>query len=445
MGRAIADTFAGDDDSAWGNINKLLNDYPGDRRTVEAIGQVAWSCRKVFDFRNARSLYQHVVERWPDHERAIYSQRGVILASIALKEKEAASAGVARLRETFSDHAEFAKMMSDVAEAYRESRHFAEARELHRYILENREDYDGAIFSQRGVILCSVELEDDPNTQAGIDRLLAEYGNHPKIADVSYQVARRLNYKDPVRAAQLYDRVIWERPDSDIGLFSGMNFGTLKVYAGDLEGGQAIFDEVLAANEGHPLLPKAVALVAEAYFDKGAERRIKKQSGEARMCYQKALVSFYRIMEELPETEYTTAWAHYFAGMCHEMLGEPALALQCYEKLVENWPDFERAWDAQFRVGRIYSDLGKAGKIPKDIADVEARAAYEAVVQDHPECLSAKAAQAWVEHYDRQAEETDKLKTAWEKMIAELPGSELAERGRQWLKENGFVNEGEGL
>ena len=92
MGQAIADTFAGDEDGAWANIEKLLNDYQDDNRAAEAVGQVAWCYRKMKDWENARTLYQHVVDNWPDNERAIYSQRGIILASIQLGDSHTAHA-----------------------------------------------------------------------------------------------------------------------------------------------------------------------------------------------------------------------------------------------------------------------------------------------------------------------------------------------------------------
>ncbi len=254
MGQAIADTFAGDEDAAWVNTQKLLNDYLTDGRAAEAVGQVAWCCRKMENWENARALYQHVVDTWPDNERAIYSQRGIILASIELEDFDAAEAATNDLLANYATHPALVDAMGDVAEAYAANVRFEKSRDLHRYIIEAFPSSGQAIWSQRSAISCSCRLKDEDAIDEGLERLFTDFRDHPNIVKAMYQVARRLNGVRDVRAKKAFQFVLERDRDGKLGLLSQVNMGGITIRSGDLKGGTATFGAIIDKYKDHPNL-----------------------------------------------------------------------------------------------------------------------------------------------------------------------------------------------
>jgi TolA-binding protein len=92
----------------------------------------------------------------------------------------------------------------------------------------------------------------------------------------------------------------------------------------------------------------------------------------------------------------TTAQAHYFSAACYRDLGDYAKAIEYYETVVDLWPDYEYAWNAQFLIGHSYEHLRNAGAVPVAEANPRIKAAYDQVVQKYPDCPAARAARNWL-------------------------------------------------
>jgi tetratricopeptide (TPR) repeat protein len=403
MGLAISSILAGEPDAGWAATQRLLNDYRTDNRAAEAVGQVAWCYRKQKDFQNARTLYQHVVDTWPGNERAIYSQRGIILTSIELKDANGEKAAIEKLFRDYSRHKDFVNVVSYVAEAYREKWQFKESRELHQYIVDKYPASDQAIWSQRSIVLSNIGLKDDPNTETGIEKLLKDYGGHRDVARVVYQVARSLNWQDDMKAKELYEYVLEKDGGGRFGALAKVNLGGVKLRNGDEKTARADFDKVLANCEGQPVWAEAVHLIAEAYWDQAAWKKSDGLASEHKQYIEKALVEWNRITEKSPEGAYHRAAAYYFSGRCYEKLGEVEKAIERYETLVETWPDYEYSWNAQYLIACSYEWLMRAERIHPREGAVKITDACQKVLMNYPESMAAKPAQIMLKKWIRTA------------------------------------------
>ncbi len=397
MGQAVADTYAGDDDAAWANIEKLLSDYSTDSRTAEAIGQVAWCCRKKKDWQKARVLYRHVVDHWPNNERTIYSQRGIILTSIELDDDPNAAIERERLIADYSQHEDYVKIVADVAEAYRDNRKFKESRDLHRHIVETFPGSHAAMLSQRGAILSSIGLGDDPNTEAGIEHLLSDFSNNSDIAQVVYQVGRALGHHDDQKAEKFFNYVIENAADDRFRALARVNLAAVKFRNDEEDGAFAGFDQILQDLQDKSILPEAAHLVAEAYLRQARYEEREYLSSEAATHYSHTLGMCMRIIEHMPHTAYFTPWAQHFAAECLLELGRPQEAVPLFQSACDLWPEYEHAAYTQFMVGRVYQTLKWRGDMSTPEAHAKMRQAFERVVKLWPDTSVAHNAKAWLE------------------------------------------------
>jgi len=102
--------------------------------------------------------------------------------------------------------------------------------------------------------------------------------------------------------------------------------------------------------------------------------------------YQKALTVWERIITQLPFSEPYTAHAYCFSAACYRELGRYEKAVEYFQKVVDSWPDYEYAWSAQCLIGECYEELRNSGGISKAEAEPEIEGAYQAVIDNYPDC-----------------------------------------------------------
>jgi TolA-binding protein len=108
---------------------------------------------------------------------------------------------------------------------------------------------------------------------------------------------------------------------------------------------------------------------------------------------------FERVAREFPGTT-PVPKACRSAGDCYRKLGEYEESIRCYKKVVDDYPDFETAWNALFQIGRNYEDLKKSGAIAKSEVDAKIKAAYEQLLEKYPSCPGARHARRWLSRYN---------------------------------------------
>ncbi len=400
MGQAIADTFAGDEDAAWVNTERLLNDYPDDSRAAEAVGQVAWCCRKVEDWENARTLYQHVVDTWPDNERAIYSQRGIILASLKLGDFDAADAATEGFIRHYAEHQDFVEVLATVAEGHKNRQRFETARELHQHIADQYPESDQAIWSQREAILGSIGLRDPQARNAGIAKLLEKFSKHPRVGEAAYQVARKLNWADRAKAGELYEFVTQKERNGRFGLLAQANLANHRLLNGDAQGAEALFAELWDRHKADPGFIEVATIMAEGCWHAMAVARGEQSAQEYQKSADRCLAMWQRIIDELPETEFHTAEAHFFAGECYWQRGQYPEAIEKYETVVERWPDFMHAGRAQLSIIRSIERMIQLQQVPKARAVQRVRQACRKLIADYPDYRGVGIAEATLKKWE---------------------------------------------
>jgi len=169
------------------------------------------------------------------------------------------------------------------------------------------------------------------------------------------------------------------------------------VNLGRLEEPYAIVDELLADFPGHPELPQAIFLIAEQYYYKAVGEGKKEPDSEVQDNLQKATTICEKIIQQFPSA--ITPGIYDLAADCYRHLGRYSKTMECYREIVSSWPDYERAWNAQFQIGYCSQQLKDTGVIPRSLADSVTKAAYEQVLKKYPHCPAARATKSWLDYH----------------------------------------------
>ncbi|MHC4528792.1 MAG: tetratricopeptide repeat protein, partial [Planctomycetota bacterium] len=157
---------------------QLLSGYSQVDGIAKAVDHVGDAYREWGQYEEALDAYQDVIARWPDAQHAVGSQSWIARMYIQLGDEPNAAGAVEKLMRDFSDHDALGTAVHDVAYTYHHTaRQYDEARKLYEWVVANRPDDSQAIRAQMGIAKVYIVRGDDPNAQAAIDKLIADYSH----------------------------------------------------------------------------------------------------------------------------------------------------------------------------------------------------------------------------------------------------------------------------
>jgi len=192
---------------------------------ADALAQLqqADAYMKDKNYEQAEAIYQQIVTDFPDSNDALEAQKQLTILYIKQDNQPQADAALQKLLTNFSERNGIAEAVNKVADHYRWSRQYEEARRLYQDVVDNWPDDEYAIWSQKSLATSNIQLGDDPNAAAAIEKLLTNFSEHKQIARAVYNVARTYSIsKRYEKACELYQYVIAGCIMTVVGSVDGM-------------------------------------------------------------------------------------------------------------------------------------------------------------------------------------------------------------------------------
>lgn len=168
-------SIANDDmETAGAAIDALLTNYPGNPRIARPLFDIAEHCQQFGKYQKAKELYQHVVDTWPQHASARWSQSGVAICHIGLGNMQAAEAATNKLLADFRGNVRMANCLYDIAHQYNRSGKHEKAKQLYQYGLDNWPTSRYATWTKIGLAQSYIGLGDKAAAEAITDGLTAK-------------------------------------------------------------------------------------------------------------------------------------------------------------------------------------------------------------------------------------------------------------------------------
>jgi len=392
MDVVISNLELGNDAEAQAATDKLIADFAGHPALPEALYGVADKYQDSQRHEQAIELFQYLADTWPESDGALPAQMDVVMSNLELGNDAEAEAALDKLIADFAAHPDLPDVLYHLANEYQGRQRHEQARQLYQYIADNRPKSDMAVQAQMDVVISNIALGDDPNAQAALDSLIADFNDRPGLPEALNEVAsqyeERRRYE---KAIELYQYIADNLPEEYVILSRGRLI-MLDIGLGNDANAQAALDSLIADFNDHPALPQAVFIIGEQYYNK-AFRDVKQGlDTEAKENFRKAIAVWERIITKLPPSAPYTARAYYFSGYCYTRSGEYGKAIQYYQKVADDWPKYEYAWHAQLRVARCYEVSARSGRISKADAAPHIRQACEKLLANYPGSKGVKEA-----------------------------------------------------
>ncbi|MHC4387745.1 MAG: tetratricopeptide repeat protein [Planctomycetota bacterium] len=402
-GVVISSIRLGDESAARTAIARLLADFPADQDVADVIYEIAEEYLRSGKTPEALRSYQRAVTNWSRSEDAMWAWAAVARLNIVLGDGAGAESAVEKLIYGFSSSSDIAKALDHIADQYRDRQKYSQARQLYQYIVNTWPDPQYAMEPQRSVVLSNIALGDDANAQASLNELITRFSDEPRLPKMLYEIA--LGYEQAGRydnARAVYKQIIQRHSDSSETLNIPLEIrraDTLSLAeAGDDSGAGDEVDNLIADFSGHEYLPTVVHEIAVQYHLKAYRLENEGLESQAMGCFREAAATFQKLIDQFPRSVVIPR-ACRSAGDCYRKLQEYEESIRCYQKIVDDHPGFETAWNALFLVGRNYEDLKKSGAIAKSEADSKTKAAYEQLLEKYPSCPGVRHARRWLSRY----------------------------------------------
>ncbi len=390
----------GDETNAEDATAKLLTNYSGHALIARAIHDVAQHYRYTQRYKKANALYQLVVETWPEAEHALWAQADLIKSYLAQGDDTAAEAAVEKLLTNFNESPLIARAIWDTGQYYRDLKKYENANQLYKHVVTNWPKGEHAIWAQADLIKSYLALADAPSAEAAVEKLIADFSWSEHIAraihDTAWEYRKLANY---AKADEL-DRYVIDRWPEDVqAMWAKMDMAKTDIALGNYAAADKTVDILITDFREQADLPTAIFMLGEQYYNKAFGCENQGQTAEAKSHFQKAIAIWERIINELPQSS-ITAQAYYFVARCCERLAEYEDAIEYYQVVLDNWPNYERAWNAQFLLGQCFDELARSGSIPEEDAAVMIRYACQEVLANHPYCPAVEAASDLLERWE---------------------------------------------
>ena len=392
----------------------------------------------------AYSLHQYNVEHFPDYNdlHVIWSQSELVRLDLQEGRYESACAGADKLLGWPPNQNDLPREIHVTAKRFAEAGKHDKACELYLYNVDHFPTDMYAMWSQVEIVYFHIRDGNDAAADDAFDKLLTAFADQPTLPKEIYQVgdqyAKARKYD---KAAALYQHVIANWPGTEYEMWARTGNVRIDILAGNQTAVEPAIDTLIADFNDNPDLPTAIFMLGEQYYNKAFQFENESREAEAKEHFRKAIAIWERIIQELPVNEPHTAHAHYFSAVCYRRLGNYEKAVERFQKVVTDWPNYQYAWSAQCLIGECYEKLGDSGKIPKSEAEPEIEKAYYAVIEKYPDCcLVSHAGLKLGELYSQRGQQTEAAVCFELFLETANPGDPRIESIKKRLEELGGLN-----
>lgn len=402
-GEIICNIALGKLDTSNELLEKLKNDYSAvePNKTAEVvfnIGDAHYWLLGQRGYKDANNCYLWVVQNCPESDYAAFSTMSLAICCLAGKDYKTADLYINSLYEDFAENPRQTEALFWVASRLGFDKKQEAANEIYSYLAENYPDSSwgkNSLFeSSKLEVVHYVDVNDEPNTIKSIDKLINNF-NRPERQTFVYEMASRIDQKNKNEpngwTDELLNRVVAIDSNSVSGKKATANkirLGIIGVVSSDGDINNIILGVERITNDFNrvPDTEDNLRMICTKLTGKGHNYRIEKNEKKSVESFQIAIWIRQQIVTKYPNSP-THASAYYVTGVDYaQNLRDYEKGIEYFKTVVQNWPEWHRAWNAQFNIARYYEMIKARDKIKDVQYDLKIIDAYKTGVEKFSDC-----------------------------------------------------------
>jgi tetratricopeptide (TPR) repeat protein len=340
----------GDYEKADAAAGKLIEAFSHAEGIAAAIEDVADKYQLAGSHAKSYPLHRHVVEHWPENERAIWCQMKAIMSQLRLGDLAKAEQELGNLLTGFAGHKELGPAVHEVVEEYRDTGAHEEGRELFAYLLENWDETpDTMLELQVGVALQSIKLRELDKADAAVQKLIADYNDHPKIAKALFQIAEQYFYAGKHwKVIGLLEFIQSDYPEKQFASRNELPFVLATCYKQVSEWDKAIeyYERTLRDYPSGRYASWCPYNIAMIY-------------NHVKVDWDKAIYWYEQQRERYPDDSYSVDALFDIGVIYLDRLGDCRRAVEVFQQYVDQYPHGMDIWGSLSNLARCYESMGR--------------------------------------------------------------------------------------
>lgn len=341
------------------------------------------------DSLKAQSLYRQILQSRPEGSQGIWARLGLVLTAIELGERGRAQTELNRLLSQYEAHEQIATAVRIAADRFFYFGNDPElACALYERILQNWPESSETMAARRGLAMVNARLPDAAAGKESVEKLLMDFAGRPEQALQTAEVLQeycRAGRPDDVLA--LSEKILQQNPSRPMRLTAYTGLARACIQMGQEEKAGQVLQMLLQTFSEEAILGQSLFVIGEEYYLQGGRLCSEGDSQKGRQSLNRAVEIWEMIPRYSTDSQFL-AHALYYTAAVRQQLGQYEQAIADYQKVLLEYPAYEKAWFAQFQAACCSEELLRQNRLSKDIT----KAAYRKVLEKYPFCPAAQLA-----------------------------------------------------
>jgi len=258
--------------------------------------------------------------------------------------------------------------------------------------------WDQKRLAHRMKIFKLIQESNQAATDAAIETMITDLKGRPELSGELYWIA--CGYEEQqdkgTQAKQMYERIVTDCPGTDEADRAALDVRR-RVFSdvldsGDVNSAYTLLDNFIADFKQNLYAGDCLGRIVIGCYKKAAELKEQKQTEKA-MQYREVSANIWeRIQKENLQINSDLVYLYFYVAINYHEMGRWDDAIKYYQKVVDNWPEFEYACSINGAIAVCYETLRDKEGAPKEGVNPLIEQAYKAVLADTAGCYMTKEA-----------------------------------------------------
>lgn len=385
-------------EDANASLDKFRTDFSDNPDLPEAIFWIAERLQRQDKFTEAKQNYQIIMNNYPDSiwakKSKLWLSRINVLSLIVSQDYQGAQIALDKFAIDYSSNPDLPEALFWIAERYQRQNRPVEASSIYQKIQQSYPESPFAgktsipIAQTAGAVIIEAQNSNGSSINVSMEQ-------QQKAAEI-YGLAREYEENSSLsEAKKTYEKIIEQYPGTIKAETAALDIIRMEIQdtlnAGEVNTAEELTDMLVADFNQNLYAIECLNRVAEKSYLASMELKKQKQETQAQDYFtnlekvlQKAIDGSAKL-----DTPAKLGKVYYYAAGCRQNQEKWDGAIEYFQKVVNDYPDIERACGAQAAIGWCAEALRDSNQAPKEAINPVIEQAYISVINDYNDCYIA--------------------------------------------------------
>lgn len=101
--------------------------------------------------------------------------------------------------------------------------------------------------------------------------------------------------------------------------------------------------------------------------------------------FMKAVTIWEKNINQITDSRHRCL-AYYYSAVAYQYMGDYEHAMAFYQQVADQWPGYEKAWNARYMTAECAEKLVSTGKLDETVAIQIRQTSYQDLIEHNPNC-----------------------------------------------------------